>query len=657
MRQLGLCRARFALAAAACWLLACLVPTGFASGRAAQSQAPPNGLIAGRIVDPTGSPVPNAIVFISKAIGSAAPLPARGAGAGGDRVLTDDAGRFVFNNLTAGAYNIGSTKPGWLGGAFGRRLPGGSSTVVELADGERRNDLSIAMWRAAVIAGRVTADNGDPLVGVEVRAMKQAFIAGRRQSETPIRAKTDDLGAYRFSDLMPGEYLVAVLSSVLSEPPGFAGAIRASGDRPRAYFQTMTTLGAAPMVFDRATGVTGADRPLVGSLSQLPGLPAADGAWPAYPTTFHPSSTTMQSAAIVRAISGEVRSDVDVTVRLTPTWQVSGILRDPDGPAAWHAVHLIPAESGDTPLVDVSTAVTDAKGAFTFYGVPPGQYIARIVRVPWPTGAGQRMGLSGGTGQIPRVATFGGGPSSGLPPVPTEPLLHVSESVTVANRSIRDLELTMREGPRIRGRARFEGAKPQPTPDQLRGVGVSLVPANGRVDNASWPGQFSGDGQFITASQWPGRYLIRASAPAGWTFKDATYQGRDVSEAPIDLTADLDNVVITFTDSPRTIKGTVSSEAGKSVEGSAVLLFPVDSTGWVDYGLTSRRVTSNSVGAKGDFTFALPPPGEYCLIAVPAEMAEGWQNPEVLTKLATSAERIRVADASITQALQLKQIR
>jgi len=629
-----------------------------AGSATSQTQAPATGLLAGRIVDSSGSPVPNAIVsLVSRGAGPGV-SPAPGAPGRGDRVLCDDAGRFVFNNLPPGTYAIGSTKPGWLAGAFGRRLPGAAERSVDLAEGERRNDLSITMWRAAVIAGRVTADNGDPLVGVEVRAIKQVFIAGRRQSDTPIRTKTDDLGAYRFSGLTPGDYLVAVLSSVLSEPPGFVGAIRANGDRPREYFQTMTTLGTAPVVLDLATGVTGADRPLVGSLSQLTGMPAASGAWPTYPTTFHPSSPTMRSAATVRAVSGEVQSSVDVTVRLTLTWQVSGILRDANGPAAWNAVHLIPAESGDTPLVDVSTAITDAKGAFTFYGVPPGQYIARVVRVPWPTGAGQALGLAGGTGQIQRVLTFGGAPLTGLPPVPTEPLLHVSESVTVTNRDIRGLELTMREGPRVRGRARFEGTKPQPTPDQLRAVAVSLMSANGRLDpQPSWPAQFSGDGQFTTASQWPGRYLIRASVPPGWTFKDATYQGRDVSQTPIDLTADLDNVVITFTDTPRTIKGTVTGDAGKSVDGSVVLLFPVDPAGWVDYGLTSRRVTSSAVGAKGDYTLALPPPGEYCLLAVPVEVTDGWQNPDVLAKLATLAERVRVSDISITQALQVKQIR
>jgi hypothetical protein len=365
----------------------------------------------------------------------------------------------------------------------------------------------------------------------------------------------------------------------------------------------------------------------------------------------------MRTATIVRAVAGEVRSAVDVTVRLTPTWQVSGVLRDPNGPAAWHAVHLIPAEAADTPLVDTSTAVTDATGAFTFYGVPAGQYIARVVRVPYPTGEGSRMTLAGGTGAIPRVMTVVGGPS-GASPVPTEPLLHVSEPVTVANRNVEGLMLTMHEGPRIRGRVRYEGAKPPPGPVQL-GAPVFAVPANGRLDTASSPGRLSNDGQqFLLPSQWPGRYLIRAAAPtAGWVFKDATYQGRNISDTPIELTADLDNVIITFIDSARMITGTVRGDTGQAVAGSSVLLFPSDPAGWVDYGRSSRRVTSATVTARGGFTLELPPPGDYYLIAVLTEMTEGWQNPAVLAKIAASAERIRVEDVSITQALQLKEIR
>jgi len=72
------------------------------------------------------------------------------------------------------------------------------------------------MWRTAVIGGRVTDDNGDPLIGAEVRAMRQQYVAGRPHYDTPIRARTDDRGVYRFSTLIPGDYLVAAVSTKVS---------------------------------------------------------------------------------------------------------------------------------------------------------------------------------------------------------------------------------------------------------------------------------------------------------------------------------------------------------------------------------------------------------------------------------------------------------
>ena len=616
------------------------------------AQASGSGLLAGRIVDAGGAPVAAVIVGIRRGVPT--PAPGRG-GAPLDRVLTDDAGRFVFSGLAPGRYELDATKPGWLGGALGRRRPGGASMPIDLSNGERRNDLAITMWRAAVLAGRVIDDNGDPLVGVEVRALRQTFIAGRRQSETPIRTKTDDRGAFRYSGLLPGSYVIAVLSNLLSEPPGFSAAMSAVGDR--SYLQTMTAIGSAPIQFERAGGVTGGERPLVSSLGPMPSVPAGDGAWPMYPATYHPGSTTLKNATVVRLTSGEVRPDVDVSVRLVPTWQVSGTLREGERPAAWHAIHLIPAETPDFPLVDVSTAVTDAQGAFTFYGVPAGQYIARVVRAPWPSGPGQRFAQVGGTGQIPSIGTVVGSPNAG-PPFSADPLMHVSEPVSVGNRHVRNLALVMREGPRVRGRVRFEGSAAPPSAEQLKNAFVSVLLASGRIDASIFPGRYGADGQtFSSASLVPGRYVIRPGPVPGWTFKDATYQGRDVSDS-LDVTGDIDGVVITFVDQSRTMNGTVQGEVGKPVGGSVVLLFPVEPAGWLDYGRTSRRVTSSTAGATGTFSLAVPPEGEYFLVAIPDELAEDWQNPETLAKLAALAERVRVGSgAPPNVSLQVRRFR
>ena len=169
------------------------------------------------------------------------------------------------------------------------------------------------------------------------------------------------------------------------------------------------------------------------------------------------------------------------------------------------------------------------------------------------------------------------------------------------------------------------------------------------------PGRFSIDGKFTTPSSWPGRYLLRVNAaPPGWTFKSATSQGRDISETPFDLAADLVDVVITFTDHPGKIDGAVEGTDGRPDSGALVLLFPADPAGWLDYGRASRRVRSTSAPG-GKFSLPAPPDGEYFLVAVPDEQAQDWQNPASLEKIAALADRIRIADGqSLTHALRTK---
>lgn len=639
----------------AAWLVSVVISTAAMLAQAGQAPQAPraSGLLAGRVVDAAGEVVAGAVVAVRVDTGGP-PLPRSAPVGRAVPVRTNAEGRFVFTDVPAGTYQLDVTKAGWLPGMLGRKRPGGSGLPVELAEGQHRNDLTITLWRPAVIAGTVTADNGDPLVGVEVRAVQLMHVAGRRQMHMPqtgpgsqwrpqflARQKTDDRGAYRFSDLLPGDYVVAVLTSVLSEPPGFAGAIRAANTTPRAYYQTMTATGAAPIVFDRATGVAAGGRALVDSLSGLSGVPTTEAAWLAYPTTYHPSAVTQTAATIVRAISGEPQTAVDVQVRLVPTFQVSGMLTGPEGPAPWHAVHLVPVDTGDTPLVDVGTAVTDGDGAFTFYGVPPGQYIARVIRIPWP-GPGMDMGIAGGTGAIPYVSVFGRGPSGGPPPVPTDPLLHAGESVVVADHHVRNLALTMSEGPRVRGRVLLEGTGPQPTAEQWRMANVFAAAANGREDSMISPGQFSGDGQFATPSLWPGKYLLRVNPPKGWTLLRAQYQGRDISSTPIDITTDLDNVVITLTNRVRTVKGAVQIESGSRADDAVVVMFPVEREGWIDYGRVSRRVTSVRVAEDGTFTLPAPPDGEYYVVAIPDAESDDWQNPATMAKLAGVADRFRM---------------
>jgi hypothetical protein len=595
-------------------------------------------MIAGRVIDgATGAPVGAAVVAIAGRAQPAAQAPTR-VQAGAD-------GQFFFRDLADGSYSLTATKAGWIAGSYGRRRPGGVTLPLDLTAGERRGNVTILLWRHAIISGRVTDDTGDPLVDVDVRAVQQQFAAGRQHSSFAGRTRTDDRGMFRFSALSPGDYLVVVPANVTSEPAGFAGAIRAAGETPRAYYQTMTALGTAPMTFDRAQVAAGATDSLLASLLALPGTPGVDGAWLTYPTTFFPSTTSITSATPIRAVSGRDRSGIEVVVRFAPTYQISGVLRAPDGLAPFHAIHLLPGESADLPLYDVATAVTDAAGAFTFFGVPPGRYVARVVRTPYPTMEGAELGLAGGTGAVPFVATFfRSRPPGDVAAVPTEPLLHADYPVSVTDRHLRDLSIEMQAGPRVRGRAEFEGKAPRPTASQWRELRVTLDAANGRSTAAMTPGLFGEDGQFVTSSTWPGRYLLRVLVPPGspWRFKTATHQGRDLSDTPFDLTTDLDSVIVTFTDQSASLTGAAKGADGGPGVGLAVVLFPASPSTWIDYGRPSRRVRMSPTSATGTFTIPAPPEGDYFLVAIPDEQAADWENPAFLKKLSGIAESIKV---------------
>ncbi len=609
------------------------------------------GLLTGRVVDGTSSaPIGSAVVTL-EAAGAAG-----GNGRNAPRVLTDAQGRFYFSDVAAGSYSITVSKPGWLPGALGRQRPGGRAVPIDVRTGDRRSDLSVPLWRTSVITGRILDEAGEPMVGVDVRVFQRSFVAGHAHWQFAVRAITDDRGVYRLAALTPGDYLVCVPATVNSTPAGLA-----IGNLSQTYLMTMTATGAAPMDFRPATtAVPGSDLRL-SSVLNLTALPPAAGAWTTFTTTYYPSASSIGAATVITTTAGRERTGIDVVLRNQPTWQVSGSVTLPDGSAAVnHAVHLLPAESADTPIVDAGTATTDSRGHFVFYGVPAGQYVARVVRVPLP-GAGWQASLCGGTGAISFICTFGQGP--GMPPVPVDPLLYADRPVSVNSRHVADVALTLHPGARISGRAEFEGTAPAPTETQWNAIRVTLDPADGRsaapaggFDNAP-PGRFGADGTFQVASSLPGRYLLRvAGLPKDWTLKRAAIQGRDISEQAFDLTQDTSDVILTFTDHASTIEGAVKIDNAADTT-AVVLVFPSANTAWTDYGRGGRRVNSATV-QNGHFTLPAPPAGDYFLVAVRDDDAADWQSPAFLAKAAPVADRVSVVDGvPLKHDLAVKRVR
>ena len=155
-----------------------------------------SGLIVGTVVDgETNRPVPGAIVSISAsaAAGSAAAafraLP----------VAADGEGRFFFRDLPRGRFELSASAPGYLkANPFGARRAGGTSQAIELQDGERLKDITIAMWKPAEISGEITDEAGEPLPNAQVFAMPVLPGSGEARFGQTRGDVTDDRGVFRF---------------------------------------------------------------------------------------------------------------------------------------------------------------------------------------------------------------------------------------------------------------------------------------------------------------------------------------------------------------------------------------------------------------------------------------------------------------------------
>jgi hypothetical protein len=368
-----------------------------------------------------------------------------------------------------------------------------------------------------------------------------------------------------------------------------------------------------------------------------------------YQTVVYPAARTANEATPISLESGDERVGIDVQLQLSASVRISGRVDSPQGPLANVALLLVPAgtdrlasESG----FETAAAFTDGAGAFTFLGVTPGSYVLRAVHVPLPPSSTDRT--------ITTVETSAGRSTSAsfratsASELPSEPTLATNMPLVVGTDDIEHLGVTLTAGPRITGRVEFDGALPRPPADALKRLVVVLEMSDARSlagqNLASPRGQVDETGGVMTTSLLPGRYVVRASAPPGWTFKAAMHDGRDVSTTPLEVGGgDISDLVLVFTDHPSSVSGNVQGGSGVSSD-AAVFLFPSDDRSWFGSGATPRRMKMTRASATGEFTFSAVPVGDYLLAAVREELAGEWPDPKFLATLRATATKITIAD-------------
>jgi protocatechuate 3,4-dioxygenase beta subunit len=128
-------------------------------------------------------------------------------------VRTDSSGRFRFENLPAGKYALRATKAGVGAAVYGANSVRELGEVIELADGQTRDGVTLRFIHSASISGRVVDTDGDPIAGTGVSLMRMGRNMGERVPMNYRMASTNDRGEYRITNIDPGEYYPVIQSA------------------------------------------------------------------------------------------------------------------------------------------------------------------------------------------------------------------------------------------------------------------------------------------------------------------------------------------------------------------------------------------------------------------------------------------------------------
>jgi uncharacterized protein (DUF2141 family) len=625
-----------------------LLLVAFQAGQPAQpAPPPPTGLILGRVVDAASSrPVAGAIVALQNVSmimpGAPAPGPQ-------PRALTNANGQFVFRRLPKGSFGLTVTKPGYVEGAYRRRRPGGGQTSLELADGERNGEVVIPMWRFAAVSGTVTDEAGEPVVGVELRVFERRYLAGKRRLVAGGTQLTDDRGVYRLGTLPPGDYIVAFVSKEVTMPVAAAEILRVGPNAPK--YQELSrermVLGAMSLGLSSGIVIDGMERQVTPGTPLLPQAATRGAAMHVYPTQFFPGTPSAAAAATLTLKSGQERGGVDFTLRPAKTTRVSGNVLGPEGPVANVALRLVPEGDDFATELETSATMSGASGEFTFIGVLPGQYAVKVMRVPRPPTPPMSNVTSVQVGGA-MIMTSSAMPGAAPPGIPTEPTLWASVPVGVTDTDVTGPSVVVQSGARLTGRLEFDGLNERPDAQALVRVPVMIERAdrNAAPGGTIPPGRVEESGTFKTYGIPGGKYLVRVgSAPPGWTLRSVTSEGRDISDTPLDVgSADVANILITFTDRQTKLTGVVRGAGGNVDPDALVVIFPADSAAWTGFGLNPRRMRSTPTAKAGTYTFGGLPPGEYVIAAVKEENLGSWQYPEMLEALSRIGSQVRLSE-------------
>jgi len=235
------------------------------------------------------------------------------------RFVTDSDGRFIFGNVKPGKYLLMATKGGYPQQPY--QGHGQYSTAVAAGPGLISEGLIFPMHAGASIKGTLVDDQNEPIRDAEVRLFRSEPETGVPLTAFVENATPDDRGQYRFSQLPPGRYFVAV-----SAKPWYAAA------------QGSLSIGTGPR-------------------SPLD---------MAYPVTYFGGSTEASAATPIVLKDGD-HATADIALFPVPAIRLRVRTLGDSG-------NLQLRQQVFSTLVDPLIEMSKVKGAFDLHGLAPGRY-------------------------------------------------------------------------------------------------------------------------------------------------------------------------------------------------------------------------------------------------------------------------------------------
>ncbi len=335
--------------------------------------------------------------------------------------------------------------------------------------------------------------------------------------------------------------------------------------------------------------------------------PARGGPAAVYAPTFFPGVTDIAKAETVRVGPGQQLDEVAFIVATTTATTVEGQLEDPGGPpfddALVELVWVGPGSEGERP-----SATATADGRFEILDVTPGDYVVLVSGSQDPTrwvGVRDPIRVTSAVRGL-RVRAARGS--------------HVDVSVRRAAdasplpRLRRDMmfdSLSPTRGPSAGGRIDDDGALSIDLPAGPAGVRVEFDEGTG------------------------------VGLPGSWFIESARLDGTDVTNAPIDLTAQSRHrLEVVVSNRGAGLTGSVRDASNRPVAYAPVLVFPNDQQRRQLSRLT-RVVYSQQ---DGSFEVSGLPSGTYRIVALSSLAADAWKDAAVLERLHPLATLLQLSD-------------